>query len=127
MVAAEPEGFICGSGQLLERGRGVRFTVQRQGSVTPAFVIRFEGQVHAYLNVCSHRSLELDWNEGEFFAVFGDELLCATHGARYAPASGHCVGGPCRRAGLVKLAVVEIDGGIYLDSKDDVHLAKQKE
>ena len=105
MVTPDARSFICGSGELLERGRGVRFTVQHRGKITSAFVIRFEGKVHAYLNVCSHRSLELDWNEGEFFSALGDELLCATHGARYEPSRGACVGGPCRRAGLTKLAI----------------------
>lgn len=127
MAAAETDCLICRSGELLDRGRGVRFAVQRHGQVTPAFAIRFEGRVHAYLNVCSHRSLELDWNEGDFFSALGNDLLCATHGARYAPTTGACVGGPCRRTGLVKLSIVETQGGIYLDAKDDVHLAKQKE
>jgi nitrite reductase/ring-hydroxylating ferredoxin subunit len=78
--------------------------------------------VHAYLNRCAHRSLELDWNEGDFFDAFGEHLLCATHGARYAPASGACVGGPCRGAGLVKLAVSEENGDVLLEPGDDVHL-----
>ena len=125
MATPEAQSFICRSGELLERGRGVRFKVQHRGKITSAFVIRFEGKVHAYLNVCSHRSLELDWNEGEFFSALGDELLCATHGARYEPSSGACVGGPCRRAGLTKLAVIETQDAVYLDSTDDVHLAKQ--
>ncbi len=125
MATPDAQSFICRSGQLLERGRGVRFTVQHHGKITPAFVIRFEGKAHAYLNVCSHRSLELDWNEAEFFSAFGDDLLCATHGARYEPSSGACVGGPCRRAGLAKLAIIETQDGVYLDSMDDVHLAKR--
>jgi nitrite reductase/ring-hydroxylating ferredoxin subunit len=78
--------------------------------------------VHAYLNRCAHRSLELDWNEGDFFDAFGEHLLCATHGARYAPASGACVGGPCRGAGLVKPAVSEENGDVLLEPGDDVHL-----
>ncbi|MCR4300261.1 MAG: Rieske 2Fe-2S domain-containing protein [Sulfuricaulis sp.] len=78
---------------MIERGRGLRFAVRRRGEVTPAFVIRFNGTAHAYLNRCAHRSLELDWVGGEFFDAFGEHLLCATHGARYIPASGACVGG----------------------------------
>jgi len=126
VAAADRHGFICRSGDLIDGGRGVRFTVRRHGEVAPAFVIRFEGVAHAYLNRCSHRSLELDWIEGEIFDAFGQHLLCATHGARYVPATGACVDGPCHGAGLVKLAVVEQDGAVHLVAADDVHLAESE-
>lgn len=122
MAAAGRRPVICRSGELLERGRGVRFQVARRGETVPAFVVRFDGEAHAYLNRCAHRMLELDWNAGDFFDAFGAHLLCATHGARYAPASGACLGGPCARAGLVKLAVVEENGDVCLEPEDDVHL-----
>lgn len=122
MVAADKRSIICRSRELIERKRGVRFVVRRHGEVTPAFAVRFNGVAHAYLNRCAHRSLELDWVEGDFFDAFGAHLLCATHGARYAPASGACVGGPCGGAGLVKLPVFEENGEILLDFGDDIHL-----
>ena len=122
MVATGQRPVICRSRELVDRGRGIRFTVRRHGEAAPAFVIRFGGAVHAYLNRCAHRSRELDWNEGEFFDAFGEHLLCATHGARYAPASGTCVGGPCGGAGLVKLAVSEKNGDVLLEPGNDVHL-----
>jgi nitrite reductase/ring-hydroxylating ferredoxin subunit len=124
VAAASGHDFICRSGELIDGGRAVRFRVRRRGELAPAFVIRFEGAAHAYLNRCSHRSLELDWIEGEIFDAFGRHLLCATHGARYAPATGACVDGPCHGAGLVKLAVVELDGAVRLAPADDVHLAE---
>ncbi len=122
MVAADKRPVICRSRELIERQRGVRFVVRRHGEVTPAFAVRFNGVAHAYLNRCAHRSLELDWVEGDFFDAFGAHLLCATHGARYAPASGACVGGPCGGAGLVKLPVFEENGEILFDFGDDIHL-----
>jgi len=81
MVAAHGRRVICLSRELVERGHDVRFTVSRRGEAIPAFAVRFHGKVHAYLNRCAHRSLELDWNEGDFFDAFGEHLLCATHGA----------------------------------------------
>jgi len=99
MVAAHERRVICHSRELVERGCGVRFRISRRGEVVPAFAIRFNGKVHAYLNRCAHRSLELDWTEGDFFDAYGELLLCATHGARYAPASGTCVGGPAAGQG----------------------------
>ena len=113
---------ICDSAALIERGRGVRFTVHWRDASHPAFAIRFCGRVYAYLNVCAHRRVELDWDNGEFFALGGRELICATHGARYAPDSGACVGGPCGGAGLKPLEVRESGGKIVLESADAVHL-----
>ena len=127
MVAANKRPVICRSLELIERGRGVRFVVRRRGVVTPAFAVRFNGIAHAYLNRCAHRSLELDWVSGEFFDAFGEHLLCATHGARYIPASGACVGGPCHGAGLVMLPVFEENGEILLDFEDDLHLVNSAE
>ena len=78
-------------------GRGIGFTVSRNGELTPVFVVRFHGAVHAYVNRCAHRRLKLDWNAGEFFDAWGNHLLCATHKARYAPARGVCVTGVVAR------------------------------
>ena len=122
MAAGKGRCVICRGRELVDRGRGVRFTVSRRGEIVPAFVIRFDGRVHGYLNRCAHRSLELDWIEGEYFDAFGEHLLCATHGARYIPATGACVGGPCGGAGLVKLPVFEDGDDVCLEAGHDVHL-----
>ena len=39
-------------------------------------------------------------------------LLCATHGAAYAPDTGACAGGPCR-GGLVKIDLSEHGGVVH--------------
>lgn len=111
---AENERLICGSDELEAGGKGVRFEVSRDGQLTPAFVIRFAGQVHGYLNRCGHVPVELDFQPGEFFDTGRLYLICATHGALYDPATGACVGGRCSGRGLVRLDVVERDGAIYL-------------
>ena len=58
-MVAEPR-LICAAAELQERGRGVRFTVERYGRQEPAFVVRYDGQVRAYLNRCAHVPMELD-------------------------------------------------------------------
>lgn len=126
MAEARQRSIICRSHELTERGRGFRFAVLRYGEEAPAFVIRFNGVAHGYLNRCAHRFLELDWNEGDFFDAFNEHLLCATHGARYVPATGTCVGGPCVGAGLVKLPVTEQNGEVLLEPVDDLHLVGSK-
>jgi nitrite reductase/ring-hydroxylating ferredoxin subunit len=106
--------LICDGAEVLEGGKGIRFTVERHGRTEPAFVIRFDGTVHAYVNRCAHVPIELDWIEGEFFDLTGLYLICSTHGATYLPESGRCVAGPCSGGRLVRLAVEESDGKVYL-------------
>ena len=118
-MAAEKR-LICPSAELEDSRRGVRFEVQLDGAAMPAFAVRFEGRVYAYLNRCAHLPMELDWRAGEFFDAQGLVLICSTHGALYAPDSGACVGGRCIGCGnLSPVAVEERDGMVYL--KEDNH------
>ena len=103
---------VCDSSAVIEGGKGVRFAVTAGGAVATGFVVRFRGIVYGYLNRCAHVPIELDWAEGEFFESSGLYLMCATHGAIYAPESGRCEGGPCRGGKLRPIAVTEIDGRI---------------
>ena len=112
-MAATPR-VICAGAALVDGGPGVRFQVNRSGGPAAAFVIRYDGGVHAYLNSCAHIPVELDWMEGEFFDKSGLYLICATHGATYEPASGYCIMGPCKGQRLIALSVVERDGNVYL-------------
>ena len=106
--------LICEAAHVVEGGKGVRFTVQRYGRTEPAFIVRYDGRVHAYLNRCAHVPVQLDWMEGEFFDISGLYLVCSTHGAAYLPDNGRCVHGPCSGRSLVRLGVEERDGNVYL-------------
>lgn len=111
-MAADPR-LICASSALEEGGKGVRFSVPLHGQEASAFVVRHAGHVRAYLNRCGHVPVELDWQPGEFFDDSKLYLICATHGALYAPDSGRCVGGRCNGKGLTPLPVEERDGNVY--------------
>jgi nitrite reductase/ring-hydroxylating ferredoxin subunit len=119
MAVAEVPRLICAGAALTDGGPGVRFTVERYGAPEAAFVIRYDGRVHAYLNSCAHVPVELDWMEGEFFDKAGLYLICATHGATYEPATGHCIMGPCKGRNLVALHVEERGGNVYLLRRED--------
>ncbi len=110
--------LICNSDELEEGGRGIRFEVHHHGALKPAFAVRFDGLVRAYLNQCAHVPVELDFREGEFFDESGLYFVCATHGALYAPESGACMGGPCNGKGLTPLKVVEIDGQVFVKEEN---------
>jgi len=110
---AAPPRLICTSADLREAGSGVRFEVELRGETVPAFVVRHGGRAVGYLNRCAHVAMELDWREGEFFDDEGRDLICSTHGAVYAAASGRCLGGPCDGKPLVRLDMQEREGGVY--------------
>ena len=108
-----PEALpLCNSADLREGDIAVPFDVMYAGQTCRAFAVRYEGQVHAYLNRCSHIAMEMDYQPDRFFDPDGRWLLCATHGATYAPDTGDCVGGPCR-GGLVKITLSETDGVVH--------------
>lgn len=105
--------YICESAALEDGGRGVRFPLTAGGEDRTGFVIRHENSVYGYLNRCAHVPIELDWNEGDFFAAGGGYLMCSTHGAMYVPETGRCAGGPCRGGSLRPVAVFEKDEQVF--------------
>ena len=104
---AARERVIGKSAALADGGRGLRFAIRRPGAEVQAFAIRFHGIVHAYVNSCAHQDIELDWLPAAFFDAEDEHLICATHGALYAPDTGGCVDGPCRGARLTRIPVRE--------------------
>ena len=114
------ELFICNAAEVEEGGKGVRFPVQVWGDQTTGFVVRYDGQPHAYLNRCAHVPIELDWEHGVFFESGGLYLMCSTHGAIYVPETGFCAGGPCKGGRLRKIGVSERDGKLYWQPDDTV-------
>ena len=103
------------SEDLIEKSTGLRFNVPHINERATGFVVRFNGKPYAYLNQCAHVSVELDWQEGEFFNITKDYLICATHGAQYAPETGHCVLGPCRGKKLRAIEVNEFNNEITVN------------
>ena len=58
--------LLCKSSVLVVGGRGLRFVVSSSRGSYPAFVIRCRAGVSAFLNICAHMDLELDWTAGRF-------------------------------------------------------------
>lgn len=118
--------IVFKSSDLQEQSLGLRFDLPQLGEHATGFVIRFETKPYAYVNQCAHMPVELDWNEGNFFTVDKTFVICATHGAQYAPETGRCIAGPCKGKLLQPLAVTEKNNKvtIHLDSLVDA-LEKQ--
>jgi nitrite reductase/ring-hydroxylating ferredoxin subunit len=74
-------------------------------------LLRWNGKLYAYRNLCPHWSMPLDADTGEFFDDNESVLHCKMHGARFDPATGDCVMGPCEGDRLEKLRVELSDDG----------------
>ena len=86
-------------------GRTATFRLRRDGRDVSAFIVNYEGTYYAYVNRCPHAGSLLDWWPNEFLTEDGRHLVCATHGAIFAPDTGRCVEGPCPGARLDSLPV----------------------
>lgn len=111
----ENERVICSSHAVVEREQGLRFALPELGERVTGFVIRYNGLVHAYVNQCAHLLVELDWNEGNFFDLTKNYVICATHGAQYQPETGYCVIGPCKGRSLQAIHVTERNDKILIN------------
>ena len=105
---------LCRLDEIAEPGsRGFRFG---SGTETRAFfVVRHNGRVVAYENVCPHVGSPLDWVPDRFLDIEQRFILCATHGALFRIEDGHCVEGPCAGKALAPVRIRVDEGEIYLD------------
>ena len=117
--------IICHS-QALEGYQGFRFRVlggdvapligmrSDPNCILPAFVVKKNQQVFAYLNRCAHLPMEMDWLPGVFFDENRTHLVCSTHHAVFEIDTGRCLEGPCPvGTGLIPLKVI-LDGQMVL-------------
>lgn len=78
------------------------------------FVIRFHGELRAYVNRCPHAGSPMDWLPGQFFSPDGRVLVCHTHGAWFDPLSGELLEGPACPHGLERLSFREEKGQLQV-------------
>jgi len=79
------------------------------------FVLRWQGHLLAYENVCPHARTSLNWKPGAFFTLDNSALLCATHGAQFDAFTGQCFLGPCKGRSLARFPVMlDADGWVVV-------------
>lgn len=78
------------------------------------FVVRHDGDYHAFENLCPHWSTPLDADGPRLYDETTGELICQTHGARFEPTTGECVAGPCFGESLSRLSVELRDGRLIV-------------
>lgn len=100
----------------LRPGTTKKFMLLISGVEEECFLVNHAGQLHAYINRCSHVPMSLDWVENQFFTEDGQFLQCATHGAHYLPDTGECVSGPPCGKFLTSLKLIIEDGEVRAEA-----------
>jgi nitrite reductase/ring-hydroxylating ferredoxin subunit len=94
---------------LLEEGKTQIFPVEEGKNAKDGFVIKYEGQLLAFLNECPHWSVDLDLGDEHFFDEEMRRVYCKNHGALFVLPSGECETGPCLGRSLTRYDAV-VDG-----------------
>jgi nitrite reductase/ring-hydroxylating ferredoxin subunit len=89
-----PRFAVCPSAELAN-GEHRKLTMTFEGREEECLLLRFEGQVYAYINLCVHMPRRLDGEEPQVFDHTGRYLRCSMHGIVYTPQTGASVSAMC--------------------------------
>ena len=81
-------------------------------------IVRRGTKVWAYLNMCPHMGVELQWQNDKFMSLDGCQIQCSMHGALFNIHNGRCTWGPCLHRQLSPVEIVCEDNHIYLKSEN---------
>lgn len=86
------------------------------------FIVRHEGQVHAWRNSCPHvPGAPMAWKRHAYLSPDGQQVMCHAHGARFEPDTGLCVHGPCQGERLRRVRLsVDKDGLVRLVERQEL-------
>ena len=111
-AVVKPGDVLCRIDDLENPGsRG--FIMLRDGEEEEIFVVRDGDEAFAYVNVCPHRFLPLNWKPDIFLNFQKTRILCVVHAATFDLRDGACLGGPCPGQGLEAIAL-RIDNGVII-------------
>jgi nitrite reductase/ring-hydroxylating ferredoxin subunit len=79
------------------------------------FVVRKEGEIFAYRDVCPHYGrTRLAWKRDAYLSADGTEIQCSAHGARFRIRDGVCTVGACLGQKLDAVPVEIYEGQVYV-------------
>jgi nitrite reductase/ring-hydroxylating ferredoxin subunit len=94
---------------LLPEGKTQVFSIEGDKQGRNGFVIRYQGELLAFLNECPHWSIDLDLGDEDFFDQELERIYCKNHGALFVLPSGECETGPCLGRSLTRFSL-HVDG-----------------
>lgn len=112
-MVVKPGDVLCRIEDLENPGsRG--FVMLRDGDEEEIFVVRDGDDAFAYVNVCPHRFLPLNWKPDVFLNFQKTRILCVVHAATFDLRDGSYMGGPCPGQSLESIPLTVQDGIIRL-------------
>ena len=117
VLTVKPGDALCRLDEMADPGSRA-FIMQRGGENEEIneeiFVVREGDEAFAYVNICPHRFVPLNWKPHIFLNHDKTRILCVVHAATFDMRDGSCLGGPCPGQGLEQVALEVRDGTIYL-------------
>ena len=108
-----PQHKLCKVSDLEDPGsRG--FSIELNSETLELFIVKINGEVVGYQNICPHTGIGLDWMPHRFLNLDQTLIICATHGALFQIDNGLCISGPCRGKKLSPLCIETIDDELFL-------------
>ena len=86
-----PGDVLCRVDDLDDPGSKGPFVVTLEGEETEIFLVRKDGKVHGYINVCPHRWMPLNWKDDAFLTFDKNKILCVVHAAIFNIEDGACL------------------------------------
>lgn len=104
---------LCRADELEDPGSKGPFLVVFDGEETEIFLVRKNGNVYGYINVCPHRYMPLNWKDDSFLTFDKAKILCVVHAAIFEVEDGSCVTMHCMD-GLSPVALAVENGEVRL-------------
>lgn len=106
-----PGGVLCPLDALDDPGAKAFNVVFDDGHAVEIFVVRRGGEAFAYVNVCPHQFLPLNWTGDTFLGYSRESIVCAHHGAAFEIETGELIWGPVPRDCRLRPVPVTVEGG----------------
>jgi nitrite reductase/ring-hydroxylating ferredoxin subunit len=108
-----PGEVLCREEDLDDPGSKGPFNVVLGGEETEIFLVRKDGKIRGYINVCPHRYMPLNWKDDSFLTFDKTRILCVVHAAIFEIEDGSCVTMHCME-GLSPVEIAVENGEVRL-------------
>jgi nitrite reductase/ring-hydroxylating ferredoxin subunit len=82
---------LCRTSDIADPGSKGPFVAMLGDEETEIFLVRNAGHVRAFVNVCPHRYLPLNWKDDSFLTLDKSKILCVVHAAIFDIDNGDCL------------------------------------
>ncbi|MEG3616900.1 Rieske 2Fe-2S domain-containing protein [Magnetovibrio sp. PR-2] len=105
---------LCAYDDIEEDG-SIAIEATVNGEPAQLMLIRKDGLVYAYKNICPHIGAPLDFTPGQFLNAERNFIMCSTHGALFQIEDGLGVSGPCQGQSLESVPCQISEDSVWID------------